>query len=157
MCLRCRSAQMLCGKPVCPIMVKYQAFARTLPMLGGLDLEGSSPPGLFVGRFGYPKVAVGPLVTPMHGDTLLLDTPEDWVGRTVSEVVGFRTMLVRGTQRLKVTDAEKSIRLVDDVQTLALATDSVEVEARFARPPRGHLALSDELPPYGPSAPIERI
>jgi hypothetical protein len=157
MCLRCRSAQMLCGKPVCPILIKYEAFARTMPMLGGVTMEGSSPPGLFVGRFGYPKVSVGPLVSPLHGDTLLLDSPEEWVGRTVSEVVGFRTMLVRGTQRLNVTDAEKSIRLVDDVQTLALSTDSVEVEARFTRPPRGHLALSDELPPYGPSAPIERV
>jgi hypothetical protein len=157
MCLRCRSAQLLCGKPVCPILVKYQAFAKTLPMLGGVDLEGSSPPGLFVGRFGYPKVSIGPLVSPLHGDTLLLDTPEEWVGRTVTEVVGFRTMLVRGTQRFKVTDAEKPNRLIDDVQTLALASDSVEVEARFTRPPRGHLALSDELPPYGPSAPIERV
>ncbi|MGI0131629.1 MAG: Nre family DNA repair protein [Thermoplasmata archaeon] len=157
MCLRCRSAQLLCGKPVCPILVKYQAFAQTLPMVGGVDLDGSSPPGLFVGRFGYPKVSLGPLVSPMHGDTLLLDTPEDWVGRTVQEVVGFRTMLVRGTQRVNVLDAEKPIRLVEDVQTLALSTDSVELEARFARPPRGHLTLSDELPPYGPSAPIEKV
>lgn len=157
MCLRCRSAQLLCGKPVCPILVKYQAFARTLPMVGGLDLDGSSPPGLFVGRFGYPKVSVGPLVSPLHGDTLLLDTPEDWVGRSVQEVVGFRTMLVRGTQRLNVLDAEKPIRLVDDVQTLALASDSVELEATFTRPPRGHLSLSDELPPYGPTAPIEKV
>lgn len=158
MCLRCRSAQLLCGKPVCPILVKYDAFARTLPMLGGRrDLDGSSPPGLFVGRFGYPKVSLGPLVSPVHGDTLLLDTPEEWVGRSVAEVVGFRTMLVRGTQRVNVLDAEKPIRIVDDVQTLALAKESVEVEATFRRAPRGHLSLSDELPPYGPSAPIEKV
>jgi hypothetical protein len=157
MCLRCRSAQLLCGKPVCPILVKYDAFARTLPMLGSRDLDGSSPPGLFVGRFGYPKVSIGPLVTPVHGDTLLLDTPEEWVGRTVAEVVGFRTMLVRGTHRVRVTDAEKPLRLIDDVQTLALARESVEVEATFKRPPRGHLTLSDETPPYGPSAPIEKV
>ena len=157
MCLRCRSAQLLCGKPVCPILVKYDAFARTMPMLGTKELEGSSPPGLFVGRFGYPKVSIGPLVSPVHGDTLLLDTPEEWVGRTVAEVVGFRTMLVRGTQRVHVLDAERPTRLIDDVQTLALARESVEVEATFRRPPRGHLSLSDELPPYGPSAPIEKV
>ncbi len=157
MCLRCRSAQLLCGKPVCPILVKYDAFARTLPMLGSVHLDGSCPPGLFVGRFGYPKVSIGPLVTPVHGDTLLLDTPEEWVGRSVAEVVGFRTMLVRGTQRVHVNDAEAPIRLVEDVQTLALARESVEVEATFKRPPRGHLSLSDELPPYGPSAPIEKV
>ena len=157
MCLRCRSAQLLCGKPVCPILVKYDAFARTMPMLGARELEGSTPPGLFVGRFGYPKVSLGPLVSPVHGDTLLLDTPEEWVGRSVAEVVGFRTMLVRGTQRFHVLDAEKPHRLIDDVQTLALARESIEVEATFKRAPRGHLSLSDELPPYGPSAPIEKV
>lgn len=157
MCLRCRSAQMLCGKPVCPILVKYDAFARTMPMLGTVDLEGSSPPGLFVGRFGYPKVSLGPLISPVHGDTLLLDTPEEWVGRSVAEVVGFRTMLVRGTQRFHVLDAEKPHRLIDDVQTLAIARESIEVEAKFKRAPRGHLSLSDETPPYGPTAPIEKV
>jgi DNA repair protein NreA len=158
MCLRCRSAQLLCGKPVCPILVKYDAFAKTLPILEGRrEFDGSSPPGLFVGRFGWPKVSLGPLVTPVHGDTLLLDTPEEWVGRSVAEVVGFRTMLVRGTQRFHVSDAERPIRMVDDVQTLALATESVEMEATFKRAPRGRLSLSDDLPPYGPSAPIEKV
>ncbi|MFZ0891481.1 MAG: hypothetical protein WB778_03685 [Thermoplasmata archaeon] len=157
MCLRCRSAQLLCGKPVCPILVKYQAFARTMPMLDGVDLEGTAPPGVFVGRFGYPKVSIGPLVSPLHGDTLLFDTPEDWVGRTVQEVVGFRTGLVRGTHPIRVTDAEKPIPLLSDLQTLAIARESVEIEARFTRPPRGNIGLSDTLPPYGPSAPIERV
>ncbi len=157
MCIRCRSAQLLCGKPVCPILVKYQAFARTLPMVNGVELDGSSPPGLFVGRFGYPRVSIGPLVSPLHGNTLLFDSPEEWVGREVSEIVGFRTGLVRGTHPVRVTDAEKPGHLIDEVQTLALASESVELEARFTRPPRGHLALSDELPPYGPTAPIEKV
>lgn len=157
MCLRCRSAQLLCGKPVCPIVLKYQAFARTMPLIDGRELDGSSPPGVFVGRFGYPKVSLGPLVSPMHGDTLLYDTPEEWVGRPVADVVSFRTSLVRGTHRLHVLDAEKPIPMVDRVQTLALAAESVEVEARFRRAPRGHLTLSDEIPPYGPTAPIESM
>ncbi len=157
MCLRCRSAQLLCGKPVCPILLKYQAFARTMPLLDARDLDGSSPPGVFVGRFGYPKVSLGPLLSPVHGDTLLFDTPEEWVGRPVAAVVGFRTMLVRGTHRLHVLDAEKPIPMVERVQDIALAAESVEVEAHFRRAPRGHLTLSDELPPYGPTAPIESV
>ncbi|HUI38810.1 MAG TPA: Nre family DNA repair protein, partial [Thermoplasmata archaeon] len=157
MCVRCRSAQLLCGKPVCPILVKYQAFARTLPMVGRLDLDGSSPPGVFVGRYGYPKVSLGPLLSPEPGDTLLLDTPEEWVGRSVDEIVGFRTSLVRGTHRFDVHDAERPVRLIEDVQSIALAAESIDLEARFARPPRGHLALSDAAPPFGPTAPVERV
>jgi len=157
MCLRCRSAQLLCGKPICPILLKYDAFQRTLPMVGGTDFAGSSPPGVFVGRFGYPSVSLGPLLSPEHGSTELYDTPEEWVGRTVAEVVSFRTGLVRGTSRMRVTDAERPIPLLEEYQLLGIAAESAESEARFRRPPRGHLALSDSAPPFGPSAPIERF
>ena len=157
MCLRCRSAQLLCGKPVCPILLKYHAFERTLPMVGGVELSGSSPPGLFVGRFGYPKVAVGPLLSPEHGPTELFDTPEEWVGRSVADVISFRTGLVRGTSRIRVTDAEQPIPLLEDLQLLGIAGESVESEATFRRPPRGHLSLSDSTPPFGPTAPIEKV
>ncbi|HYA10866.1 MAG TPA: Nre family DNA repair protein [Thermoplasmata archaeon] len=157
LCLRCRSAQLLCGKPVCPILLKYRAFERTLPMVSGTTLDGSTPPGVFVGRFGYPKVALGPLLSPMHGSTELLDTPEEWVGRSVEEVVGFRTGLVRGTTRYHVTDAARPEGLLERFQLLGLAVESVESEAEFRRPPRGHLALSESSPPFGPSAPLERV
>lgn len=157
MCVRCRSAQLLCGKPVCPILVKYHAFEQTLPMVGGHELSGSSPPGVFVGRYGYPKVSFGPLLSPRHGSTELLDSPEDWVGRSVADVVSFRTGLVRGTSPIRVTDAERPIRLLEDLQLLGIAAESAESETRFRRPPRGHLALSDSTPPFGPSAPIERF
>ncbi len=157
MCLRCRSAQLLCGKPVCPILLRYQAFERTLPMVGRTDLEGSSPPGVFVGRFGYPSINLGPLLSPEHGSTELYDTPEEWVGRSVAEVVGFRTGLVRGTTRMKVTDAERPIPILEDLQLLGIAEGSVESETTFRRAPRGHLALSDSAPPFGPSAPIEKM
>jgi hypothetical protein len=157
LCLRCRSAQLLCGKPVCPVLLKYRAFERTLPMVTGTTLEGSSPPGVFVGRFGYPKVAIGPLLSPLHGSTELLDSPEEWVGRSVEEVIGFRTGLVRGTARFQVTEADRPEALLERLQLLGLAVESVESEAEFRRPPRGHLALSESSPPFGPSAPIERV
>lgn len=157
MCLRCRAAQQLCGKPVCPLLLRYHAFERTLPRVQGTELSGTSPPAVFVGRFGYPKVSVGPLLSPEHGRTELLDTPEDWVGRSVAEVVGFRTGLVRGTSPIRVTDAEKPIPLLEELQLLGIAAESAESETRFRRPPRGHIALSDSAPPFGPSAPIDRL
>jgi DNA repair protein NreA len=155
MCLRCRSAQLLCGKPVCPLLIRYNALGRTLPMLGNKDWDGSTPPGLFIGRIGYPYVSVGPLLAPEHGDTLLYDTPERWVGRPLPEIVGYRTSLVRGTSPVKVSDAEKPLKLVQDLQLISLASDSAETEAHFRRAPRIRLELSDEAPPFGASAPLE--
>ncbi|MHB8352093.1 MAG: Nre family DNA repair protein [Thermoplasmata archaeon] len=157
LCLRCRAAQMLCGKPVCPILLRHDALLRTLPAIPGREFQGSSPPALFVGRFGYPKVSVGPLLSPNHGDTLLLDSPEEWVGRSVAEVVGFRMGLIRGMQTIRVTDAESPGRIAEQLQLLALASGSAEAEATFRRPPRGRITLSDGSPPAGPSAPLEQI
>ena len=157
MCLRCRSAALLCGKPVCPILVKYDAYTRMRASLTGRVIPGSTPPGVFVGRFGWPKVRIGPLVAPEGGDTLLYDSPELWVGRPVPEIVGFRTSLVRGTKRTHVDNADAPSRELEDLQLISLSTASSDVEATFTRTPRFHIALSDTVAPYGPTAPLESL
>ena len=48
-------------------------------------ISGSSPPSVFVGSYGYPKVAVGPMLPPMHGDTMILDLPERWLGKSLED------------------------------------------------------------------------
>ena len=58
-------------------------------------VSGSSPPSVFVGSYGYPKVSVGPMVPPIHGDTSLIDSPENWVGKSLEEIVNYRLSLVR--------------------------------------------------------------
>ncbi|MGA2677348.1 MAG: hypothetical protein ABSE83_10705, partial [Methanobacterium sp.] len=41
----------------------------------GRELEGSTPPSVFIGSWNYPKVYAGPMITPMQGDTSIMDTP----------------------------------------------------------------------------------
>ena len=63
MCLACRGAKLLCGKPKCPILTKAEGFAKHAQgFLSSELIQGSSPPGVFVGRFGYPRVFIGPMV-----------------------------------------------------------------------------------------------
>ncbi|HYU05932.1 MAG TPA: Nre family DNA repair protein, partial [Thermoplasmata archaeon] len=112
---------------------------------------------VFVGRFGYPKVFVGPLVPPVHGDTQILDSPEEWVGRPLEDIVQFRSQLVRGMHRVHVMDVERGGRLVDSTRELALATSPAEVEAGFSRRPHGRVVLDDNVQPFGPSAPLTRL
>jgi hypothetical protein len=52
-------------------------------------LVGATPPSVFVGRFGYPKVKVGPMVSPLHGNTKILDMPEMWTGKTIGDIINF--------------------------------------------------------------------
>src|SRR5256712_4191999 len=157
LCIQCRGAKLLCGKTRCPILVRWDSMMKTAPMIDRMDLDGSSPPGVFVGRFGYPKVYVGPLVPPIHGDTQILDAPEAWVGRPMEDIVQFRSQLVRGMHRVHVHDVDRGGRIVDLTRELALGTSPADVEVGFARKPHGRIVLDDNVQPFGPSAPLSRF
>ncbi|MEW6722245.1 MAG: hypothetical protein AB1324_03210 [Candidatus Micrarchaeota archaeon] len=122
----------------------------------GEKLDGSSPPSVFIGKFGYPKVYVGPMMSPYFGDTSILDTPEEWIPRNKSQedIIRFRLDLVRGKYRVGIGDLDN--RLVGKLQEISLAEGSVESEARFRGKPRGFTFDSDHQP-YGPSAGLERF
>src|SRR5712691_4462105 len=157
LCIQCRGAKLLCGKTRCPILVRWDSMMKTAPMIDRFDLDGSSPPGVFVGRFGYPKVFVGPLVPPVHGDTRILAAPEEWVGNSMEDIVRFRSTLVRGMHRVHVLDVDRGGRIVDLTRELALGTNPADVEVGFERKPRGRVVLDDNVQPFGPSAPLRRL
>jgi len=148
---------MLCGKSRCPILMKYDFMMKTQPLIDSYHLDGSSPPGVFVGRFGYPKVYVGPLVPPVHADTTIMDMPEQWLGRSIEDIVSFRSQLVRGMHRVHVQDVEVGGRVVDLTRELALSTAVTDVEVEFTKKPFGRIALDDEAQPFGPSAPMRTM
>ncbi|MDR2698983.1 MAG: hypothetical protein LBB30_04845, partial [Candidatus Methanoplasma sp.] len=79
LCSICIGSRRLCGKDRCPLMVKFYSQQRTMPLMDITDLAGCSPPAVFVGRYGYPKVDIGPLLPPEFGDTSIMDKPEMWV------------------------------------------------------------------------------
>jgi hypothetical protein len=155
-CVLCRGAKLLCGKARCPVLVRFYYQAKVKPFLESLNLEGSSPPDIFVGRIGYPWVSIGPLIPPIRGNTFLLGTPELWQGKTIEEIVDFRSQLVRGKHRVHVKDLEKN-RIVELTRELALSKTPAETEAEFLKKPSGALVLDDEVQPYGPSAPLKNL
>ncbi len=157
MCLQCRGAKLLCGKPRCPIIVKAQPMAKQGASMATDEIDGSSPPGVFVGRLGYPKVSIGPMVPPQFGDTSVLDTPEEWLGRPIDQIVDYRYSLVRGNAWASVEDARKPGRLLASLQELAMASRPVDTELKLTKPPRKILTLSEDTQPFGPSAPLERF
>jgi hypothetical protein len=122
----------------------------------GKKLEGTTPPSVFIGSWNYPKVFAGPMITPVHGDTMLMDTPETWIpsGMSQEEIIGCRMNLVRGKREVKVTETRG--RFVETLQEIALSSASVESEVGFTSVPHG-VAFSDDHAPYGPSAGIDRF
>jgi hypothetical protein len=128
-----------------------------MPLIKSLDIDGASPPSVFVGRIGYPYVYAGPLVPPVHEDTSLYDLPELWFGKPIDEIVGFRSMLIRGKHRVHVSRFGEAGRIMDLTRELALASSATDVELSLKKRPRGALVLNDDVQPFGPSAPIRDL
>ena len=152
LCVACKGAKFLCGKTRCSLIVRLKHYFRTMPLIQGTDVDGASPPGVFVGRFGYPYVYAGPLVPPVHEDTSLYDLPELWFGKSIDEIVGFRSMLVRGKHRVHVRRFEDAGKIMDRTRELALSEGSVDVELALKKRPQRRLILDDAVQPFGPSA-----
>ncbi|WP_297981974.1 Nre family DNA repair protein [uncultured Methanobrevibacter sp.] len=122
----------------------------------GKDLDGSSPPSVFIGRWSYPKVYAGPMMVGQTGDTAIMDSPESWIGenKTQEDIIAYRMNLVRGKQLIDIKDLENPF--VEKLQDISLASKSVDSEATFGSRPRGAM-FNEESMPHGPSAVIERF
>lgn len=121
-------------------------------------IDGSSPPSIFVGRYGYPKVRIGPMIPPLHGDTTILDRTELWTGKSLEEIANYRLSLVLGTKNVNIHDI--SSRYLENMQELALSERPAETEATFEKTPVVDVHMQKELrldhvaPPFGPAAPL---
>jgi len=157
LCVACKGGKFLCGKTRCPLLVRANFYLKTMPLIKGLDVDGASPPSVFVGRIGYPYVYAGPMVPPIHEDTSLFDIPELWFGKSIDEIVGFRSLLIRGKHRVHVRRFEEAGKIMDKTRELALSVNPVDVELALTKPPRRNLVLDDEVQPFGPSAPMRDL
>jgi hypothetical protein len=92
------------------------------------------------------------LVPPVHEDTSLYDLPELWFGKPIDEIVGFRSLLVRGKHRVHVRKFEEAGKIMDRTRELALSVGPVDVELALKNKPRKSFVLDDEVQPFGPSA-----
>jgi len=146
---------MLCGKLRCPVIAKAQSLAKYGRMLDSDVVDGSTPPGVFVGRMGYPRVYIGPMVPPYHGDTEILDTPEMWIGKSIEQIIDYRFSLIRGKARASVYDAQSGGGFLETLQELAMGIRPADSQVTFSKKPRKILTLSEETQPFGPSAPLK--
>ena len=157
LCAICKGSKMLCGKTNCPVVARASSHYKIWRSIKGLTVDGSSPPSVFVGRFGYPYVNVGPLAPNYYGDTSLLDSPEMWLGRSIDEIIDFRSQLVRGMYRVNVRKPEKAGRILDLTRELSLAEHYVETELKLKKRPVKRFRVDADVQPIGPTAPLERV
>ena len=131
------------------IQSRWEEYLSTHANLFTSDsLDGASPPSVFVGSYGYPKVSVGPMVPPMHGDTTLLDSPELWVGKSLEEIVNFRLSLIRGIKNISIN--EPNGRYIENLHEVAMSSRPIDSELQFYKNPKPVASIDGESAPFGP-------
>ncbi len=137
-----------------------------------VEIFGASPPGFFVGHFNYPNVYLGPLVPFQEFETgldisdyHLLDAPELWFGKTIVDVIRYRSSLVRsnfktnvfiGRKSKKTTPSLKTQKLLETSQELSMAARPVDTETKLERMSL-RMMMDNHALPMGPSGMTEKI
>jgi len=117
------------------------------------SISGTSPPSVFVGSYNYPKVFVGPMVPPVHGNTELLDNPEKWKGKTLEEIINFRLKLVRGIQQTSIEQTEG--RYIENLQEVTMSSKPTDLDLIFNKKISSNISADGESAPFGPIGEIK--
>lgn len=155
-CSRCMGHRALCGVTPCPLLMRAKTLVNIDKAVPDLNLEGSSPPAVFVGAYGYPKVLAGPLVPPLRGDeTALMERPDLWLDKTLDQILAYRFSLIRTKKSIPVDAAVDPPKLLAETQTLALSDSPTPSEALLIKRPSFTSVFTGRTLPVGPSAPLK--
>jgi len=141
---------MLCGNNPCPLLAKINVKPKIDKQISK-EYFGPSF-NIFVGRYGYPNINVGPLVG--IEEVKDIDNPGSWFGREYSELVEMRSLVLRSKQAEHIKSRD---RFVEINQELALASKPADVELFFKNEPIYRTSFSDMTQPMGPSAQLQNM
>ena len=131
----------------------HESLSKYGNLFSSDSLSGTSPPSVFVGSYNYPKVFVGPMVPPIHGDTSLLDSPEKWKGKSLEEIVNFRLNLIRGIQKMPI--AQTDGRYIENLQEVTMSSKPTDSDLIFHKATSPSVSLDGESAPFGPIGEIK--
>jgi len=131
----------------------HESLSKYGNLFSSDSISGTSPPSVFVGSYNYPKVFVGPMVPPVHGDTSLLDNPEKWKGKTLEEIVNFRLNLVRGIQKISIDATEG--KYIENLQEVTMSSKPTDTDLIFQKSTSSNISLDGESAPFGPIGEIK--
>lgn len=153
LCIKCKGKG-LCGRPRCPILEKFKSLQSIAPVISGDSIFGASPPAIFVGSYGYPRVSAGPLIPPLvkESEAAFFEEPSAWANMQIEDIISMRSRMVRANTNFRVKDARsKENSLLIKTQELALSRKPVDTEAWFFKAPKQELKFDAVLTPMGPS------
>jgi hypothetical protein len=131
----------------------HESLSKYGNLFSSDSISGTSPPSVFVGSYNYPKVFVGPMVPPIHGNTELLDSPEKWKGKSLEEIINFRLNLVRGIQKTSIDQTEG--RYIENLQEVTMSSKPTDLDLIFNKKVSSNVSIDGESAPFGPVGEIK--
>ncbi len=153
LCVKCKGTKLLCGRPKCPLLERARLLAS---VKAEKRMEAASPPSVFVGRIGYPKVFVGPMVA-RDDNPEVLDLPEAWSKFNLEDIARLRAKLVRTKELIDVHQAKDPNRDLHEMQISVMSKSSVDMEVEFRKEPKTELSWNDITAPHGLSGELEKF
>jgi len=163
LCLRCKGGKYLCGLTYCPILIRTKALIPVRKLLPKLKSSyfGPSPPSLFVGRYGYPDVRIGPMGAIDWDNITIIDEPDLWkTGMTLQEIVSLRAKLFRfmgDPVNIKWISDPKIPKLLEITREQVQASSPVDLEVKFSKKPQLNLSFNQFTQPMGARVNIDSI
>ncbi len=152
LCIKCKGKG-YCGKP-CKIMAQFKSF---LPKPKE-EFSGSSPPEIFVGRFGYPEVFAGILSPEEYGNTSHLSMPEEWFAEKadILKILSYRSQMIYSRFTSSIKPKQGDNRLKETMQEVALTSKPVSMEFKLKKKPSVKFQFDSYSPIIGNPAPLIR-
>ncbi|MHC1635844.1 MAG: hypothetical protein ACXQTS_04375, partial [Candidatus Methanospirareceae archaeon] len=119
---------------------------------------------IFIGRKGYPKVAVGPMAVMEEAmeeimedggvRIELLEDPKEWFHRGfgMEKIIEMRSAVLRCKRKEHVVS-----KFSHELREMAMAKHPPDIEVYFKSKPSYKISFSDILQPTGPSASMEKM
>ena len=145
-CLKCMgkhySNPLKCGHNYCPISSKINSLQGK--KLDKKEFVGTAP-GVFIGRYNYPKINVGILAPPekIEKDAELYESPNEWSKRDfeINDVLKFRSVIINSSfQSYVKTNSSKILSMSQEV---AMASKPVDLEFNLDKKPYYNVKTSE--------------
>jgi len=159
-CEICKGNRLVCVQNAsrCPVFLRAKSLVDIEKVVGKTEFFGASPPGVFLGSYGYPNLLAGPLVPVLQEpDPSLLDAPDRWLDKSIDELLRYRFGLVRGKSTVRVQDARNPDKTLSLVQEIVMSETPTDTELVLKKKPYVRINLLTRSSPHGPSGVVERL
>ncbi|MEM3113334.1 MAG: hypothetical protein QXI33_02830 [Candidatus Pacearchaeota archaeon] len=137
----------------------YKEELKKLKYRRKVIFSGSSPPEIFVGKYGYPKVYAGIIAPLEKGDTKIYSSPEDWFRKqmNIKEIVEYRKKLIYPKFKSDIKNVRRNDNLITALNQISLSSKPVSAEFTLKKPVRFSSIEESSVPLIGNSALLKHV